>query len=94
MDLTLQNNPWRESAFAYPRNKRCVHSIAGVPGLLASVALSIIIDRLDPSVGGTGPHGLTVRAVPHVLRRNASIAARTTNRDDRETPLRWAGCAH
>ena len=49
------------------------------------------LGKLDPSVGGTGPHGLTVRIVPHVLRRNASIAARTTNRDDRETPLMRAG---
>src|ERR1700753_2658190 len=38
--------------------------------------------RLDPSVGGSGPHGLTVRVVPHVLRPNASIATRLTSGDE------------
>jgi hypothetical protein len=32
---------------------------------------------VDPSVGGSGPHGLTVREAPHVLRLNAPIASRT-----------------
>ena len=38
--------------------------------------------QLDPSVEGTGPHGLTVRIVPHVLRPNASIATRLTSGDE------------
>src|SRR3954464_6313708 len=37
---------------------------------------------LDPSVGGLGPHGLTVRMAPHVLRPNTSIASRLTSGDE------------
>src|SRR5581483_5026926 len=44
------------------------------------------LHSLDPSVGGSGPHGLTVRTCAHRLRAAASIASRTTCRDDRETP--------
>src|ERR1700736_2998131 len=40
------------------------------------------VDKLDPSVGGSGPHGLTVRIVPHVLRPDASIATRLTSGDE------------
>src|ERR1700754_770118 len=40
------------------------------------------LHSLDPSVGGSGPHGLTVRAAPHVLRRHASIATRLTSGDE------------
>src|ERR1700752_2653107 len=40
------------------------------------------LHSLDPSVGGSGPHGLTVRIVPHVLRPNASIATRLTSGDE------------
>src|ERR1700761_6453670 len=40
------------------------------------------LHSLDPSVGGSGPHGLTVRIAPHVLRRHASIAARLTSGDE------------
>src|SRR5580704_12936232 len=40
------------------------------------------LHSLDPSVGGSGPHGLTVRITPHVLRPNASIAARLTSGDE------------
>ena len=51
----------------------------------------IIFHSLDPSVGGTGPHGLTVRTTSQVWRRDTSIASRTTKRDDRESPLLRAG---
>src|ERR1700760_4560812 len=44
------------------------------------------LHSLDPSVGGSGPHGLTVRLDAHRPRVKASIASRTTCRDDRETP--------
>jgi hypothetical protein len=36
-------------------------ALPGVPGLLASVARRIASSRLDPSVGGSGPHGFAVR---------------------------------
>jgi hypothetical protein len=66
---------------------RLLRALPGVPGLLASVALSITIDKLDPSVGGTGPHGLTVRdCAARLAAQPASIAARTTNRDDAFRP--------
>jgi hypothetical protein len=38
------------------------------------------IAQLDPSVEGTGPHGLTVRIAPHVLRPKASIASRANDK--------------
>jgi len=37
-----------------------LRDLPGVPGLLATVAREIV-HELDPSVGGSGPHGLTVR---------------------------------
>src|SRR5581483_2098907 len=40
------------------------------------------LHSLDPSVGGSGPHGLTVHIVPHVLRPKASIATRLTSGDE------------
>src|ERR1700757_3437347 len=39
---------------------RLLRALAGVPGLLASVACRSL-DRLDPSVGGSRPRDLTVR---------------------------------
>jgi hypothetical protein len=39
-----------------------LRALPGVPGLLASVACEIIIRKLDPSVGGPGPHDFAVRA--------------------------------
>jgi len=39
-----------------------LRALPGVPGFLATVALRIIA-RLDPSVGGTGPHGFAVRLI-------------------------------
>src|SRR6201989_3351090 len=69
-----------------------LRDLPGVPGLLASVADRSLalrpqgrkshLDRLDPSVGGTGPRGLTVRVVPHVLRQNTSIATRLPSGDE------------
>jgi hypothetical protein len=38
-----------------------LRALPGVPGLLAPVAAQLLA-RLNPSVGGSGPHGLTVRA--------------------------------
>src|ERR1700757_4056861 len=40
---------------------RLLRTLPGVPGLLAPVAAQLLA-RLDPSVGGSGPYGLTVRA--------------------------------
>src|SRR5262249_37089840 len=40
------------------------------------------LNELDPSVGGSGPHGLTARISAFVL-RSASIASRPTSGDDR-----------
>ncbi len=48
---------------------RLLRALPGVSGLLASVACGIITRKLDPSVEGTGPHGLTVRT------RTARLAA-------------------
>jgi hypothetical protein len=58
-----------------------LRALAGVPGLLASVARRHL-HGLDPSVGGPRPRDLTVRAAPHVLRRHASIATRLTSGDE------------
>ena len=50
---------------------RLLRALPGVSGLLASVARGIITRELDPSVEGTGPHGLTVRTGVHRLRANS-----------------------
>ena len=42
-----------------PANQLFCHRL---PGLLTP--------RVVPCIGGTGPHGLTVRITPHVLRRD------------------------
>src|SRR6202043_3327542 len=47
--------PARESGFPQLSNKRCLHSIARAPGLLATVACAPS-RRLDTSVGVSGPH--------------------------------------
>src|SRR5262249_46513473 len=64
------------------------------PGFLASVDCRLVIGRLDPSVGGSGPHGLTVRD------RAARLAARPRPshpapdvRDDRDAPSCGRGTA-
>src|ERR1700753_1761827 len=41
---------------------RLIRALPGVPGLLATVARGIITRKLDPSVGGSGPHDFAVRA--------------------------------
>jgi hypothetical protein len=41
--------------------ERLLRALPGVSGLFATVAREIVRE-LDPSVEGTGPHGLTVRA--------------------------------
>jgi hypothetical protein len=40
---------------------RLIRGLLGVPGFLATVARGIITRRLDPSVGGSGPHDFAVR---------------------------------
>jgi hypothetical protein len=50
---------------------RLLRALPGVPGFLATIACQSIIDRLDPSVGGSGPHGLTVRALAARLAADA-----------------------
>ncbi len=63
-----------------------LRALPGVPGLLAPVPPGLN-PGIDPSVGGSGPHGLTVRAAAARLTvRGASIASRATCRSDRETP--------
>src|SRR5581483_4011139 len=59
-----------------------LRALPGVPGLLAPSSRRLLPMRLDPSIGGSGPHGLTVRIVPHVLRPKASIATRLTSGDE------------
>src|SRR6201994_2188316 len=67
-----------------------LRALPGVPGFLAPVANRSLCS-LDPSVGGSGPHGLTVRAAPHALRhdrvhrspRNASWRSRNALRSER-----------
>jgi hypothetical protein len=46
-----------------------LRALPGVPGFLAPIAAQSLA-RLDPSIGGSGPHGLTVRD------RTARLAAR------------------
>jgi len=38
-----------------------LRALPGEPGFFATVACGLITRKLDPSVGGSGPHGLTVR---------------------------------
>jgi len=42
--------------------ERLLRALPGEAGFFATVARGIITHELDPSVAGTGPHGLTVRA--------------------------------
>jgi hypothetical protein len=64
------------------------------PGLLAAVVCEIVSRRLDPSVGGSGPHALAVRQ----LHRSSGNTARVHRipprvRDDAYAPPVEAGCA-
>src|SRR5690242_2121095 len=76
-----------------------LRALPGVPGFLATIACApcraerptSLIRKLDSSIGEPESHDLTVRLGAHRLRASVSIAARTTNRDDRETPLLRAG---
>jgi len=38
-----------------------LRALPGVPGLLATVARTFVTHKLDPSVGGSGPHDFAVR---------------------------------
>ena len=64
-------------------------------GLLATIACKLVTRKLDPSVGGSGPHAFAVREAVVV----GALKARSTPsrpphpvsdvRDDREPPLLW-----
>jgi hypothetical protein len=78
----------KESAFEKLRNrKRCVHSIAGEPGLFATVIGGIASTDLDTSVGVSGPHDFAVRL--RYLRLGTVRVHRILPRvrDDRVSPL-------
>jgi hypothetical protein len=64
-----------------------LRALPGVPGLLAPVACQLVIGRLDPSVGGSGPHGLTVRFGAHHLTHQQRPSHPALDvRDDRDAP--------
>src|ERR1700738_3226296 len=44
-----------------------LRALPGVSGVLVTVAAQNRFAQLDPSIEGTGPHGLTVRVAPHVF---------------------------
>ena len=72
-----RNHPALPAQWAYgcsvisPANQLCCHR---PPGLLTP--------RVVPGIGGTGPHGLTVRLNAHRLRATTSIATRLTSGDE------------
>jgi hypothetical protein len=51
---------------------RLIRDLLGVPGFLATVASRIITTRLDPSVGGSGPHDFAVREAVFVRAARAT----------------------
>jgi len=51
----------RQSGIPCAMVLRLIRDLLGVPGLLASVACRFVTCRLDPSVGGSGPHDFAVR---------------------------------
>jgi hypothetical protein len=51
----------QQPAFPAQWFERLLRALPGVSGLLATVIGGIITRKLDPSVEGSGPHGLTVR---------------------------------
>jgi len=67
-----------------PRSPRCV-------GLSSHRRCANRFAQLDTSVEASGPRGLTVRIVPHVLRPNASIATRLTSGDEWPTRPPYRG---
>jgi hypothetical protein len=73
---------------------RLIRDLPGVPGFLATVASWIDTTKLDPSVGGSGPHDFAVRSELIRPRETALEPKRPSHpasnvRDDRETPLVW-----
>ncbi len=61
-------------------------------GFLATIAVGDFrLRELDASTGASDPHDFTVRNGALVCCTTASTAPRTLRRDDRETPLWWAG---
>src|SRR5438309_5713276 len=66
-----------------PRNGlRLIRVLLGAPGSLATVARRFVAGRLDPSVGGSGPHDFAVRDMRFVFAHIAAIASRPTSGDD------------
>jgi hypothetical protein len=61
---------------------RLIRGLLGAPGCLATVARGIIIRKLDPSVGGSGPHDFAVCAARLAVARIAAIASRAASGDD------------
>ena len=56
---------------------RLIRGLLGVPGFLATVAPRKRLAKLDPSVGGPGPHDFAVRASAlRLVHAAASIASR------------------
>jgi hypothetical protein len=65
-----------------------------VTGLFCHHRLADHPARLDASVGASGPHDFSVRKIAlSSVAPPASIASLPYVRDDRETPLVWAGMA-
>ena len=67
-------------------------ALPGEPGFVATVALRVIATRLDPSVGGSGPHDFAVRkgvfvGAPGALNTSRPSHPASHVRDDRDTPL-------
>ena len=70
-----------------------LYALSPESGLVSLRRLKLIIFRLDPSVGRSGPRDFAVRLDPFVLAKNATGPKRPSHpashaRDDRETP-RW-----
>jgi hypothetical protein len=59
---------------------RLIRDLPGVPGFLATVACGLVTRKLDPSVGGTGPHAFAVR---NVSRSSGASIASTASRAPR-----------
>src|SRR5260221_12507899 len=62
---------------------RLIRGLLGVPGFLAAVACRFVTRKLDPSVGGSGPHDFALRVQRFVVARFASIASRLGSGDVR-----------
>ena len=73
---------------------RLIRDLLGAPGFRATVAARMSA-RLDPSIGGSGPHDFAVR-----IARASSCAlmrpsqSRTNVRDEASAPLRERGTAY